>query len=67
MSRRADGPPPAVELATTHVRLLSAPEIEARLDRTSHLLGMPRGTVKSRTHLALRALLTALAERGYTH
>jgi RNA polymerase sigma-70 factor (ECF subfamily) len=33
--------------------------------RTAQLLGIPRGTVKSRTHLALRALRTALAERGY--
>ncbi|WP_329352175.1 hypothetical protein OG226_43515 [Streptomyces sp. NBC_01261] len=29
-------------------------------------LGIPPGTVKSRPHLALRALRAALAERGYT-
>jgi len=32
---------------------------------TAKTLGIPPGTVKSRTHLALRALRAALAERGY--
>ncbi|MFJ9243627.1 hypothetical protein [Streptomyces sp. NPDC101776] len=34
--------------------------------RTAQTLGIPPGTVRSRTHLAPRALRAALAERGYT-
>ncbi|MEU6196596.1 sigma-70 family RNA polymerase sigma factor [Streptomyces sp. NPDC047061] len=47
--------------------LVHAHFLDHSVERTSQLLGIPRGTVKSRTHLALRALRTALAERGSTH
>ncbi|MER5795688.1 sigma-70 family RNA polymerase sigma factor [Streptomyces sp. NPDC001980] len=46
--------------------LVHAHFLDHSVAQTSTLLGIPRGTVKSRTHLALRALRTALAERGYT-
>ncbi|TXS52509.1 sigma-70 family RNA polymerase sigma factor [Streptomyces sp. uw30] len=39
--------------------------LDQSVARTAKTLGIPPGTVKSRTHLALKALRTALAERGY--
>jgi len=44
-----------------HVKFLDHSVFE-----TSQLLGIPPGTVKSRTHLALKALRAALSERGHT-
>jgi RNA polymerase sigma-70 factor (ECF subfamily) len=43
-----------------HVKLLDHSVLQ-----TSQLLGIPPGTVKSRTHLALKALRSILTERGY--
>ncbi|KUN06178.1 RNA polymerase [Streptomyces yokosukanensis] len=44
--------------------LVHAHFLDRSVEQTSKLLGIPRGTVKSRTYLALKALRTALAERG---
>ncbi|MBK3575900.1 sigma-70 family RNA polymerase sigma factor [Streptomyces sp. MBT65] len=40
--------------------------LDQSVARTAETLGIPPGTVKSRNHLALKALRAALAERGYT-
>ncbi|MFJ9319437.1 sigma-70 family RNA polymerase sigma factor [Streptomyces globisporus] len=40
--------------------------LDQSVAQTSKLLGIPPGTVKSRTHLALKALREALEKRGYT-
>ncbi|MCS0604417.1 sigma-70 family RNA polymerase sigma factor [Streptomyces sp. LP11] len=40
--------------------------LDRSVTQTAQLLGIPAGTVKSRTHLALRALREALVKRGYT-
>lgn len=39
--------------------------LDHSVGETAKILGIPPGTVKSRTHLALRALRTALGEHGY--
>lgn len=40
--------------------------LDQSVAQASKTLGIPPGTVKSRTHLALKAFRVALAERGYT-
>ncbi|AGK75706.1 sigma-70 family RNA polymerase sigma factor [Streptomyces microflavus] len=40
--------------------------LDLSVAQTAHALGIPSGTVKSRTHLALKALRQALLKRGYT-
>nr|WP_145490889.1 MULTISPECIES: sigma-70 family RNA polymerase sigma factor [Streptomyces] len=44
-----------------HVHYLDRP-----VAQTAQFLGIPSGTVKSRTHLALKSLREALAKRGHT-
>ncbi|MCX4911134.1 sigma-70 family RNA polymerase sigma factor [Streptomyces sp. NBC_00878] len=46
--------------------LLHAHYLDQPLEQTATLLGIPRGTVKSRTHLALKALREAMIRRGIT-
>ncbi|WP_194905492.1 sigma-70 family RNA polymerase sigma factor [Catenulispora rubra] len=40
--------------------------LDYSVGQTAQLLGIPPGTVKSRTYLALKALQEALAKRGFT-
>ncbi|MEV4880114.1 sigma-70 family RNA polymerase sigma factor [Streptomyces cyaneofuscatus] len=40
--------------------------LDLSVAQTAQALGIPSGTVKSRTHLALKALRQALLKRGYT-
>ncbi|WP_406130294.1 sigma-70 family RNA polymerase sigma factor [Streptomyces sp. NBC_00989] len=55
------------DLTLQHREILVHVEfLDQSVARTAQTLGIPPGTVKSRTHLALRALRAALAERGYT-
>ncbi|MFG2780000.1 sigma-70 family RNA polymerase sigma factor [Streptomyces prunicolor] len=55
------------DLTLQHREILVHVEfLDQSVARTAKTLGIPPGTVKSRTHLALRALRAALAERGYT-
>ncbi|MFG2344154.1 sigma-70 family RNA polymerase sigma factor [Streptomyces phaeochromogenes] len=55
------------DLTLQHREILVHVEfLDQSVAHTAKTLGIPKGTVKSRTHLALRALRTALAERGYT-
>ncbi|MEV0036460.1 sigma-70 family RNA polymerase sigma factor, partial [Streptomyces sp. NPDC050804] len=46
--------------------LLHVQYLDHTVTQTATTLGIPPGTVKSRTHLALRALKQALTHRGYT-
>lgn len=55
------------DLTLQHREILVHVEfLDQSVAHTAKTLGIPKGTVKSRTHLALRALRAALAERGYT-
>lgn len=55
------------DLTSQHREILVHVEfLDQSVARTAKTLGIPTGTVKSRTHLALRALRAALAKRGYT-
>ncbi|MEV6537665.1 sigma-70 family RNA polymerase sigma factor [Streptomyces sp. NPDC051665] len=55
------------DLTLQHREILIHVEfLDQSVARTAETLGIPPGTVKSRTHLALRALRAALTERGYT-
>ena len=55
------------DLTVQHREILVHVEfLDQSVARTAKTLGIPTGTVKSRTHLALRALRAALAKRGYT-
>jgi len=55
------------DLTLQHREILVHVEfLDRSVAQTAKTLGIPPGTVKSRTHLALRALRVALAERGYT-
>lgn len=57
----------ALDTVTTGLgNLRGVAVLDQPVARTAETLGIPPGTVKSRTHLALRALRGALAERGYT-
>ncbi|MFJ6086933.1 sigma-70 family RNA polymerase sigma factor [Streptomyces sp. NPDC092369] len=54
------------DLTLQHREILVHVEfLDQSVARTAKTLGIPPGTVKSRTHLALKALRAALAERGY--
>ncbi|MGW5333123.1 sigma-70 family RNA polymerase sigma factor [Streptomyces bauhiniae] len=46
--------------------LLHVQYLDRSITQTAELLGIPAGTVKSRTHLALKSLREALLKRGYT-
>ncbi|MFJ2264727.1 sigma-70 family RNA polymerase sigma factor, partial [Streptomyces sp. NPDC087844] len=52
---------PAHREILVHVQYL-----DHSVSQTAQALGIPPGTVKSRTHLALRSLRQALTNRGYT-
>ncbi|MEU0643241.1 sigma-70 family RNA polymerase sigma factor [Streptomyces umbrinus] len=55
------------DLTLQHREILVHVEfLDQSVAHTAKMLGIPKGTVKSRTHLALRALRLALAARGYT-
>ncbi|SFF47624.1 RNA polymerase sigma-70 factor, ECF subfamily [Actinacidiphila alni] len=45
--------------------LLHVQYLDRSVAETAEILGIPRGTVKSRTHFAVRALRVALEARGY--
>ncbi|MFD4572774.1 sigma-70 family RNA polymerase sigma factor [Streptomyces sp. NPDC058417] len=46
--------------------LLHVQFLDHSVEQTAQALGIPKGTVKSRTHNALNALRNALAARGFT-
>jgi RNA polymerase sigma-70 factor (ECF subfamily) len=56
------------ELSPEHRQVLQEVFYRGRsVAETARVLNVPAGTVKSRTHYALRALRTALERRGMTH